>query len=213
MKMESKTAVKVLKLMAAGFILTPSLAMADSSALAELKATAGNTAAQATVVAIPQSAPVAGSVAQESASANEASNAIRVSVQNSFEATLTNASSGVVSPDAPASNVLGFDFQQVLSRGGLFFKPSVAAFRVAVGTHVQASSIPSCPAGSLGLFLAVGPKGVTSVTPNNICLTQASLAAPQRINVQVEYLASSNGLFFNHAVKHDVHFELLVQKP
>jgi hypothetical protein len=43
--MESKNTVKAIKLMAAGFILAPSLAMADSSALVELKTTAGSDAA------------------------------------------------------------------------------------------------------------------------------------------------------------------------
>ena len=42
--MESKNAVKAMKLMAAGFVLAPSLAMADSSALDALKATAGREA-------------------------------------------------------------------------------------------------------------------------------------------------------------------------
>jgi hypothetical protein len=45
--MELKNAATALKLMAAGFLLAPSLAMAGSSALNELKATAGDEAAQA----------------------------------------------------------------------------------------------------------------------------------------------------------------------
>jgi hypothetical protein len=52
--MESKNTVKAIKLLAAGFVLAPSLAMADSSALDALKATAGSeAAAQTTAVAVP----------------------------------------------------------------------------------------------------------------------------------------------------------------
>ena len=50
--MESKNAVNVMKLMAAGFILAPSMVMADAPALDALKATAGSEAtAQATAAA------------------------------------------------------------------------------------------------------------------------------------------------------------------
>jgi hypothetical protein len=57
--MESKNAVKAVKLMAAGFILVPSLAMAQASAIGELNATAGSDAAsQATAVAAPPFAAI-----------------------------------------------------------------------------------------------------------------------------------------------------------
>jgi hypothetical protein len=57
--MESKNAVKAMKLMAAGIILAPSLAMADTSALDALKATAGSeTTTRAATIAAPSAAPL-----------------------------------------------------------------------------------------------------------------------------------------------------------
>jgi hypothetical protein len=59
-EMKSKNAVKAIKLIAAGFILAPSLAMADSSALDALKATAGSDAT-AQVASAAQAAPAVAS--------------------------------------------------------------------------------------------------------------------------------------------------------
>jgi hypothetical protein len=125
MKMESKNAMK---LMVAGCILAPSLAMADSSALNALKATAGSDATAQVMVALPAVEPVQTEPAQTEPAQPVIMDRIMLKGGNRFQAAAQQAGT----KDGLQVNVVG--------RGDLFGTPDGKVAYLVIGTRQQIDS-------------------------------------------------------------------------